>query len=173
MPEIEVLSLARALESLDALVALLREAVESGAAVGFLPPLTEKEARLYWHRVMERLPTGETLLLGAREGALLVGCAQLEMEQQPNGRHRAAARMLLVNQPFRRRGIGRALMRALEKEARNRGRTMLTTETRKGEPYEALCRQLHYQRLGSIPRFARGPGASLEDYVFYFRELEP
>jgi ribosomal protein S18 acetylase RimI-like enzyme len=172
MAELVNLNTANALESLDDLVSLLRDAVESGAAVGFLPPLSDKDARLHWRRLIERLPTGLTVLLGAREDGHLVGCVHLELENRPNGKHRAEVIMLLVGLGYRRRGIGRSLMRALDKEAQRRGRTLLVVEIRKGDPAEALCRQMHFQEAGIVPRYARSASGALQDFVFLYRELD-
>ena len=52
-----------------ALVALLRDAVESGASVGFLPPLEDAEAVSYWRAVADELRDGTRVVLGARSRA--------------------------------------------------------------------------------------------------------
>jgi hypothetical protein len=41
-------------EDLDSLVALLQDAVESGASVGFVPPMHPEDARAYWAGVIPR-----------------------------------------------------------------------------------------------------------------------
>jgi hypothetical protein len=68
----------------DALVALLRDAVESDASVGFLPPLTDAEAGAYWATVAAGLREGSRVVLAARDRELgLVGSAQLELRHAP------------------------------------------------------------------------------------------
>ncbi|MFN8513383.1 MAG: hypothetical protein U0841_12500 [Chloroflexia bacterium] len=51
-------------EYLSELVGALREAVEDGASVGFLPPLGVDEARGYWEGVIGALREGSRVLLG-------------------------------------------------------------------------------------------------------------
>src|SRR5881628_997147 len=50
-----------------ALSALLRNAVDSGASVGFLPPLAEAEADAYWRGVVAAVREGSCLLLVAHD----------------------------------------------------------------------------------------------------------
>ncbi|MEJ1996375.1 MAG: GNAT family N-acetyltransferase, partial [Limibacillus sp.] len=54
-----------------------------------------------------------------------------------------------------RRGIGRALMLALEVFAAGRGRHLLTLDTRSGDAAEPLYLGLGYQPIGQIPGFSR------------------
>ena len=51
--KIASLTAAQAEKRLDALVDLLRDAVDSGASIGFLPPLAE--ARDYWRGVLQAM----------------------------------------------------------------------------------------------------------------------
>ncbi len=98
-----------------ALVALLQDAVESGASVGFLPPLGDAAAASYWATVAAGLGEGSRVVLAARDDELgLVGSAQLELAMRANARHRAEVSKVMVHRRARRRGVGRALMLALE-----------------------------------------------------------
>ncbi|WP_216680329.1 hypothetical protein [Hymenobacter siberiensis] len=67
IPLITSLSTAEARALLPQLHALLHDAVDSGAAVGFLPPLAAAEARDYWHSVFGAMEAGHRLLLIARQ----------------------------------------------------------------------------------------------------------
>ena len=49
------------------LVALLRNVVDDGGSVGFLPPLSEEDAREYWEGVAAAVKGGGRLLWVARE----------------------------------------------------------------------------------------------------------
>src|SRR5512147_895810 len=82
---------------LPGLIDILRDSVDGGASVGFLPPLSEEEAREYWHEVIDDVAHGDRLLLVARQGDALVGTAQLGLVGKPNGRHRAEVQKLLVH----------------------------------------------------------------------------
>ena len=57
------------------LVALLIDAVEAGASIGFLPPLPEGEARGYWRSVSE---AQNRMLLVAEAGRKIVGALGLD-----------------------------------------------------------------------------------------------
>lgn len=62
------------------LVVLLRDAVDSGASLGFLPPLGAVEAATYWDSVATALREGaRRLLVARRPGEGIVGSVQLEL----------------------------------------------------------------------------------------------
>lgn len=50
--QVKLLTSRTAHDSLDELVELLQDAVESGASVGFLPPLSRDDASDYWRSVL-------------------------------------------------------------------------------------------------------------------------
>lgn len=157
-----------------ALVALLQEVVDGGASVGFLPPLGNDEAARYWDGVFAAAAAGARALWVARgrEGEV-VGTVQLDLEQRPNGSHRAEVVKLMVHTRARRQGIGRALMLAAEAEARRRGRTTLVLDTRRGDPSEQLYLSLGWTLAGVIPRYARSADGALDATALYYRLLPP
>ncbi len=168
---VERLDAPGAAAALPGLGALLADAVASGASVGFLPPLAPEDARAYWEDVVASLRDGGRVLLAARSGGELVGSVQLILEPRANGGHRAEVAKLLVHSSRRRRGIGRRLMEALEREAAREGRTTLVLDTRQGDPSEALYRGMGYQVAGTIPRYARSADGSLHATVFMYKLL--
>jgi ribosomal protein S18 acetylase RimI-like enzyme len=170
---IEVLAATTAREEIAALSALLEDAVASGASIGFLPPLAPTEARDYWVGVAEAVGDGLVILLAARDAAgTIVGSAQVALERRPNGRHRAEVAKVMVHTRVRRQGIGRALMRAAEAEARRRGRTTLFLDTRRGDPAERLYRSVGWRYAGSIPRYARSASGALDGNAIYYKLLD-
>lgn len=156
---------------LGGFVALLRDSVDQGASVGFLPPLADEEARAYWRSVEQAVCDGGRILLCAHRGDEVVGSVQLDLAHMPNGRHRAEVMKLLVLSRERRQGVGRALMQAAEDAARLRGRTLLVLDTRKGDAAEALYRSIGYTEAGVVPGYARGADGELHDTVFFYREI--
>ena len=64
---IELLSAEDMTRHRAALSALLRDAVDRGASVGFLPPLEEAEADAYWRGIVAAVREGSCLLLVARD----------------------------------------------------------------------------------------------------------
>ena len=156
---------------LPELITLLQDAVASGASVGFLPPLSEEEAREYWISVFEDITQQKRVLLIARHSQRIVGAVQLEFATKPNARHRAEVQKLFVLQQERKRGIGRLLMEAIEATARERGSTLLVLDTRLGDNAERLYRKLHYREVGIIPLYAQNAAGTLEATIIFYKLL--
>lgn len=172
MPDVQEWGAAEARERCEELAALLRDAVDGGASVGFLPPLAQEEALAYWRRVQAALEDGGRKLLAAVDDGRLLGAVQLDLAGMPNGAHRAEVMKLFVYSAARRKGIGRMLMEAVERLAWAQGRSLLVLDTRRGDDAERLYRQLGYVEAGVIPRYARSASGRLEDTVLFYKELE-
>ncbi|HEY1015473.1 MAG TPA: GNAT family N-acetyltransferase [Herpetosiphonaceae bacterium] len=172
MGQIERWDAADAARNIDGLVELLRDSVDGGASVGFLPPLAAGEARRYWEDVIRELSAGERILLAARDATGLAGAAQLALPAKPNASHRAEVQKLLVHSRARRAGLGRALMAELEGAARAAGRLLLVLDTREGDAAERLYRALGYRAAGVIPGYARSADGRLDGSVFFYRALD-
>ncbi|GAB3726670.1 GNAT family N-acetyltransferase [Hymenobacter agri] len=149
------LGVAAARALLPQLGELLRDAVDSGASVGFLPPLPAAEGIDYWQSVVAAIEAGHRVLLVAHAPGTgeLVGTVQLDLATRPNSRLRAEVSKLLVHTRARRRGVARQLLEALETQARQLGRTTLILDTRHGDGAETLYRTLGYQFVGIIPEY--------------------
>ncbi len=156
---------------LPALITLLQDAVASGASLGFLPPLSEEEAREYWLAVFEDVAQQQRVLLIARHSAQVAGAVQLELATKPNARHRAEVQKLFVLQQERKRGIGRLLMEGIESTAREHGRTLLVLDTRLGDNAERLYRKLCYTEAGIIPSYAQNAAGVLEATIIFYKLL--
>ena len=116
--------------------------------VSFVVPFSIEDARVFWRDTV--LPVARIgkrrVLLASLEGRL-AGTVQIDLATPPNQRHRAEVMKLLVHPMFRRQGLARALMVALE--------------------------SVGYVTVGVIPRFARPsttPG--LEPTTIMYKELE-
>ena len=169
---VQELSAAAALSLKSGLGGLLVDVVDSGASVGFLPPLAAEDVAAYWDSVATALKGGGRRLWIARgaDGGI-VGTVQLDLAGQANGRHRAEVIKLMVMSSARRQGVGRLLMEAAEAEARKLGRTTLVLDTREGDPSEALYRGMGWQPAGAIPRYARSADGTLHTTAFYYKLL--
>lgn len=142
--------------ALPDLAGILHASVQDGASVGFVLPFGLDEAAAFWTgKVAPALAAGGLVLLAAREGGRIVGTVQLDVATPANQPHRAEVRKLLVHPAQRRRGIARALMAALEPEARARGRSLLTLDTRSGDAAEPLYLSLGWEIAGRIPDYCR------------------
>jgi ribosomal protein S18 acetylase RimI-like enzyme len=168
---IELFTSREAQQKIDELVDLLSDAVDSGASVGFLPPLSREGAHDYWLDTIAEVEAGRRLLLTALHDHRLVGSVQLELASKANASHRAEVQRLLVHRGWRRRGIGERLMQRLEEVALERERTLLVLDTRQGDASEQLYQKLGYVQAGTIPGYARSADGRLDATVFYYREL--
>jgi acetyltransferase len=171
---VESLSAAQARAAVTALIEVLRDAVDSGASVGFLPPLAAGTAAAYWGAVVAALGAGPRVLLVARraDDGAIVGTAQLEPSEKDNGRHRAEVTKVMVLRAARRQGVGATLMQALEAHARRLGRTTLVLDTREGDAAEALYASTGWRRAGVIPCYAESAGGRLDGSAFYYKLLD-
>jgi len=150
---------------------LLIDAVDSGASVGFMPPLDETEANEYWRGAIAAMREGSSVLLVAEEGGHIQGSVQLALEMRANGNHRAEAMKLFVHRRSRRRGLAKALMAEVEATALRLNRTLLFMDTRKGGEAEKMCESLGYVRYGEVPGYARNGDGQLHTTVFFYRQL--
>ena len=153
------------------LIHLLQDTVASGASVGFLPPLSTEEAQHYWSTVFEDVRQHTCVLLVAREVDQIVGSVQLALATKPNAQHRAEVQKLFVLSTRRRRGIGRALMQAIEQAASGLQRTLLVLDTRQGDNAEPLYRTMGYCEAGVIPGYARSAAGTFDSTVIFYKAL--
>lgn len=171
LPSIEIIKAESGHLALPALVRLLQDAVDSGASVGFLAPLSDEDAYTYWNAVLDDVAKQTRILLVARDADSIVGSVQLVLATQPNGQHRAEVQKLFVLRNLRKRGIGRRLMQALEQVAREIERTLLVLDTRQGDTAEQLYRKLGYIEVGFIPAYARSSAGTLDPTVIFYKPL--
>src|SRR5215207_8215160 len=86
--------------------ALLQDAIESGASVGFMLPVQAGEMEAFWAGVFLEVRAGSRIVLATRDASgRIVGSAQLALAGKPNSRHRAELQKLLVLRTARSRGI--------------------------------------------------------------------
>ncbi len=153
------------------LVALLQDAVQDGASIGFVQTPAQAEAETYWNGVLEAVQNGSKLIWVARAENGVVGTVQLGLEARANGLHRAEVMKLLVHTSARRQGVGRALLERLEITARSLGRTTLVLDTREGDPSNAFYTALGWVLVGAIPRYVTNPDGSFAATMLYYKLL--
>lgn len=171
VPSIKCISPEEEAVVLPQLIHLLQDTVTSGASVGFLPPLNAEDAQRYWKTVFQEVVQGSCILLVARDAGRIIGAVQLALATKPNAWHRAEVQKLIVLSSQRRRGIGRALMQAVEQVARDGERTLLVLDTRQGDSAELLYRSLGYHEVGVIPAYARSANGTLDNTVIFYKTL--
>jgi acetyltransferase len=133
--------------------------------------LSAEDAQQYWKTVFQEVAQGTCTLLVARDAGQIAGSVQLALATKPNAMHQAEAQKLFVLTSQRRRGIGRALMHAVEQAVRDAGRTLLVLDTRLGDSAEQLYRALGYCEAGVIPAYARSADGMLDSTVIFYKML--
>jgi acetyltransferase len=166
----EIRQITQSSDDLNQLCQLLIDAVDSGASIGFLAPLSYERAQKYWEQVLSSL-CRDFILLGAFEGESLVGSVQLECSGKENAAHRAEVQKLFVLRTHRGKGIAKKLMLRTEELAKSCNRTLLVLDTKQGDNAEFLYPKLGYQRAGSIPNFAMNSGGGFGATVIFYKEL--
>ena len=153
------------------LCALVRDAVEGGASIGFVLPLADGELDRYLDGVRADVERDSRIVLARTRRHRVAGMVQLELAAKANARHRAEVQKLIVARRARRRGLGTRLMAEIESAARERGRTLLVLDTISGSEADPLYRGLGYLEAGSIPRYAAMPWGELAPTTVFFKEL--
>ena len=171
-PAIEVLAAERFRAAIPELAELLVDAVETGASVGFLPPLTAADAERWWGTLTDDVSAGRVLVLLLRVDGRALGTAQLRLAQLPNARHRAEVAKVLVHSSARHHGYGRMLMDAIEAAARNAGRHLLVLDTLSGTDAERLYARLGWTRVAEIPQYAEVPNGRFAATTIYYKDLK-
>ena len=157
---------------LQGLTALLLDAVDGGASVSFMAPLSHERALAFWRSIGQAMARGERALLVAEDAQGIVGTVHLVLGQPENQPHRADLSKLLVHRRARQQGVGEALMRAAEAMGRDEGKTLLVLDTA-SDAAERLYTRLGWQRCGVIPGYALLPQGGLCDTVLFYRVLGP
>jgi GNAT superfamily N-acetyltransferase len=157
--------------ALEQLTDVLIDCVEGGASVSFMWPLARERAQAFWRGVAEGVVSGGRALLVAEDARGICGTVQLGFDLPDNQPHRADLAKMLVHRRARRRGLGAALMRAAEDEARALGKTLLVLDAVTGGDAERLYARLGWVRVGSIPRYALMPDGSPCSTTYFYRDL--
>lgn len=171
---VRVLDAAEAVRRRPALVDLLIDAVEGGASVNFVRPMTRAKAEAWWDGALASHARGERLIIAALDGDRLDGSVQLVLAPQENQPFRADVAKMLVLRAARRRGLGAALLAAAEAAALRLGRTLLTLDTVTGDDGHRLYRRCGYVPFGEVPGYAYdAEGRVRLGATFFYKELVP
>ena len=170
-PEITCLSPAAFAAATDDLGSLLADVVNAGASVGFLRPLSRRDAAAWWRAIADDVRADRVIVLVARIDGRLGGTAQLRPSRMPNQTHRADVAKVLVHPEMRRRAIGSALMSEVEREALQRSRTLLILDTETGSGGEEFYTALGWTRVGEIPEYAADTDGTLRSTTIFYKEL--
>lgn len=153
------------------LAALLIEAVAGGASIGFMAGLAEGDATAFWTERTAAVTRGDCTLLLAFADGRLAGTISLMTGMPPNQRHRADVSKMIVGRDFQRRGVGAALLAAVETEALRLGRTTLVLDTISHSTAARLYERSGWQRIGEIAAYALMPDGAMAPTTVYARHL--
>jgi len=169
MPEIKIAPLNASPRIRAALTEILIEVVANGGSVSFMHPLALEVADTFWEGSLAAAARGERLVLGAFDGESLVGTVTLLLDCPPNQPHRAEIAKLMTRMSHRRRGVAKALMRAAERIAVERARTLLVLDTAADGGASALYEGLGFKLAGVIPDYALKPHGGLTATMIYWK----
>ena len=171
MPGISIIPLSDQPDIRGALSELLVETVANGGSVSFMHPLSLEMADAFWRDSLAAAARGERIVLGAFDGESLVATVTLLLSLPPNQPHRAEIAKMMTKLSHRHRGIASALMRAAEKLAIERGRTLLVLDTAVDEGAAGLYDRLGFNLTGIIPDYAFRPHGGLTGTMIYWKKI--
>lgn len=171
MADIIRLSATAAQRYLEDLVLLLEDAVNNGASIGFLRPLKLNAARDYWRDTFNAVAKGGRILLIAKADNHVVGSVQLDLCGKENGSHRAEVQKLFVLTRYRRQGLAKELMDAIEREAYELQRSLLVLDTEAGSGAVPFYESQHWLRVGSVPDYAMSADGVPTPNVIYYKRM--
>ena len=171
VPGIERIEPADADTVLPSLTEILLDCVDGGASVSFMAPLARDKALAFWRSVLDSAARGERIVLVARDAdGSIGGTVQVVLAQPENQPHRGDVSKMLVHRRARRRGLGQALMRAAESEARAAGKTLLVLDTASDDA-ERLYARAGWVECGRIPGYALLPTGEPCATTYFYKPL--
>ena len=151
---------------------VLIDCVEGGASVSFMQPMSRAKADAFWRTAAASVARGERVVLVAEDDAgTIVGTVQVILDQPENQPHRGDIAKMLVHRRVRRRGVGAALLAAVERSALSAGKTLLVLVTVTGSDAERLYARHGWERCGQIPNYALWPDGTPCTTTIYFKSL--
>ena len=171
MTEITIKALCASPRIREMLSEILIEVVANGGSVSFMHPLDWEVANAFWDSALAAAARGERIVLGAWDGEILAGTVTLLLDFPPNQPHRAEIAKMMTRLSHRGRGVATALMRAAERQAVERGRTLLVLDTATEEGASGLYEKLGFVFAGTIPDFALKPHGGLTGTNFYWKRI--
>jgi len=171
MSEIEIKALSASPQIRALLSEILIEVVAQGGSVSFMHPLPPEAAAAFWDGALAAADRGERIVLGAWRDGVLAGTVSLLLDCPPNQPHRAEIAKLMTRPSHRGRGVAADLMRAAERLAAERQRTLLVLDTATDGGASGLYEGLGYMLAGEIPDYALKPHGGLTGTRIYWKRI--
>jgi GNAT superfamily N-acetyltransferase len=135
----------------EALLACWTDVVNSGGAVGFVPPVTPDDVAPLLDASVLPVHDGRDALCLLEVDGEPAGFAFLEANDSPLRRHWCTVHRVQVHPSRQGGGLGRALMRGVHDIARARGWDFLLLSVRGSTGTEAFYARFGYEAVGRIP----------------------
>jgi len=171
MSKITITSLSASPRVREMLSEILIEVVAAGGSVSFMHPLAPEAANAFWEASLASADRGERIVLGAWDGDLLAGTVTLLLDLPPNQPHRGEIAKMMTRVSHRGRGIATALMHEAERQAVERGRTLLVLDTATEDGASGLYEKLGFTFAGTIPDYALKPHGGLTGTNLYWKRI--
>ncbi|OYX77125.1 MAG: GNAT family N-acetyltransferase [Sphingomonadales bacterium 32-65-25] len=153
------------------LAAMMVEAVAGGASIGFMAGFAKADSLAWWQGRMAAAAQGEVQILLALDHGGVTGTVSLVPAAMPNQPHRADIAKMMVAHRVRGRGVGAALLAAVEALAVAQGRTTLVLDTISGSAAARLYERAGWEKVGDIPTYALMPDGEMAPTTFYTKRL--
>ncbi|KAH8179113.1 acetyltransferase (GNAT) family protein [Sarocladium implicatum] len=165
-------------EHLPALITLLQSCVNDDPAqssLGFLAPLSAKEATEYWTSISGSISghTAQTALLVALADGIVLGTGQVARIQKATQSYRGEVRKVLVSSESRGFGLGRKMMAELERVAHeDMDLDILMLDTSTETPARGFYQKLGWTEWGTCPDYSfSADGVQKHSATFFFKRL--
>jgi GNAT superfamily N-acetyltransferase len=156
---------------LPGLARILANCVAAGASIGFMAGFTVHEALDWWQARFAAIKQGDVIALVALDAGQPLGTVSLVPAAMPNQPHRADVAKMMVAPGAQQRGIGAALLIAVEALAQDLHRTTLVLDTISGSAAARLYERAGWQKVGDIPAYALMPDGAMAPTTFYCKRL--
>ncbi|MGR6918903.1 N-acetyltransferase family protein [[Actinomadura] parvosata] len=160
-------------QCVEELAALLADAVDDGASLGFVAPFGQESAAVWWRAQAPAVAAGTQLVWVCRLDGVLAGTVSLIPAAKANARHRAEIVKLMVHRDARGQGLARALLATAEQAAFDAGARLLLLDTETGSTAEHVYLSGGWTRYGIVPGYAASPDGTLRDCSFFYKRLAP
>jgi GNAT superfamily N-acetyltransferase len=143
----------------------------AGGAVGVPIPTTREVVEPMLERAFARVRQGDDYLLVAYDGDEVAGFGFLDRGRGPLFRHWATIKRLQVRPDRQGRGIGAAMIRAIDRFAADLGLEQIHLTVRGGTGTERFYERLGYEIVAVIPQIIRVAPGDDRDELYLIRRL--
>ena len=168
---IERLDIAAARSAAGRLACILATCVADGALMSFQASLQPEQAKSFWYRAATEVGSAQRVIVAAWRSGILSGVGMLDLGTPENQSHRAEVQELMVDPGARRGGLGRRIMRMLEREGVANGRLLLTATIRSDSAGAALLRDEDWREAEQTPGFVRGADDKLYTTAIFWKPI--